>query len=120
MVTRSILPAAVQPVLLEDVNQEGGVQVSERLKAFVPVGIERTIRLGEILTWNHEALTLGGEPLRWGGGAGELVPGDRNPLLAAFEDREADEVEYAGYMFVVEESVFWPNSHCRVILLRET
>ena len=41
-------------------------------------------------------------------------------LVAAFEDREADEVSYGGKVYVVEESRSWPGGHCRATLLRET
>ena len=41
------------------------------------------------------------------------------PFLAAFEDREADVLVYAGVSYVVEESQDWPR-YTRAIALRET
>ena len=119
-VVRTALPASIQPVTLEDVDTEGGVQLSERVKVFVPVGIERRIGAGDVLTWHGEVLTWGGEALAWGGAEGTIVAGDVNPLAAAFEDREADQVEIGALQYVVEESQLWADSHCRAILLRET
>ena len=119
-VVRTALPASIQPVTLEDIDTEGGVQTSERIKAFVPVGIERRLADGEILTLRGEALLLNGEPLTIGGAAGSLVSGDANPLAAAHDDRQADQVEFAGVAYVVEESQLWLGSHCRAVLLRET
>ena len=46
------------------------------------------------------------------------VPNE-NALLAAFDDREADKVVYAGETYVVEESRSWPGGHTRATLLRE-
>ena len=48
-----------------------------------------------------------------------FVP-EENALLAAFEDRQADQVIFFGTTFVVEESRSWPGSHTRATLLRET
>ena len=114
-----VLPALVQPVKLEDANFVGGVQLVERIKAFVPVGIERVVTPGDTLRWYGEALRWNGEPLTWGGFIGYRT-GDENPLAAAFEDRGADEVEIGTARYVVEESELWPGSHCRAVLLRET
>ena len=44
---------------------------------------------------------------------------ERNALLAAFEDAEADNVVYNGATYVVEESRSWPT-HTRATLLRES
>ena len=41
-------------------------------------------------------------------------------LSAAYMDDAADTVIYDGHEFVVEESMSWPGSHTRAILLRET
>ena len=113
------LPASVQPLKLADSDFVGGVQLVERLKVYVPTGIERSVTPGDTLRWNGGVLTWSGEPLRWGGFLGYRT-GDENPLAAAFEDRGADEVEIGTARYVVEESELWPGSHCRAILLRET
>ena len=54
-----------------------------------------------------------------GGGDGMLHVEDSVPFLAAFEDREADVLVYAGVSYVVEESQDWPR-YTRAIALRET
>ena len=41
------------------------------------------------------------------------------PFLAAFDDREADVLVYAGIQYIVEESQSWPR-YSRAIALRET
>ena len=41
-------------------------------------------------------------------------------LMAAFDDREADEVVYDGTTYTVEESRSWPGSHTRATILRAT
>ena len=114
-----VLPALVQPVKLEDANFGGGAQLVERLKVYVPVGVERSVTPGDTLRWNGGVLTWSGEPLRWGGFLGYRT-GDENPLAAAFEDRGADEVEIGTARYVVEESELWRGGHVRAILLRET
>ena len=65
-----------------------------------------------MLTWN-------GEPIRWGGGDGMLFAENSVPFLAAFEDREADTLVYAGIEYIVDESQSWPR-YSRAIALRET
>ena len=115
----AVLPASVQPVSLEDQDFVGGAQLMERLKVYVPTGIERVVGSGDTLSWGGYMLLWGGEPLQWGGFTG-FISGDLNPLAAAFEDRGADEVEYMGATYAVEESELWRGSHCRAILLRAT
>ena len=117
-IVRSILPAMTQPASLQDVNLEGGVQLSERLRVYVPVGISRRIVPGDTLRWHGQVLTLHGEALTWGGGTVDVM--DAMPLAAAFEDREADSVEVDTRVFAVEESMLWSGDHVRAILLRET
>ena len=117
---RTILPALVQPISLEDNNLVGGVQLSERLTIHVPVAVQRTIEAADALTWNDGVLSWNGSPLNWGKVIGELIPAETNPLAAAFLDRGADEVEYDDITYVVVESQLWTGSHCRAILLRET
>lgn len=73
--------ASVQPLDLEDSDIAGGVQLSERLKIYVP---------------------------------------EENALVAAFEDREADEVIYGGETYTVIESRSWQGGHTRATMLRET
>ena len=119
-IVRTILPALVQPISLEDNNLTGGVQLSERLTVHVPVGVQRTIAAGDSLRWNGAELLWNNAPLSWGRAAGEVIPGDENPLAAAFEDRAADHAEFAGAVYVVEKSQLWAWSHTRAILLRQT
>ena len=111
-VVTAVLPASIQPISLEDQNFVGGEQLRERMRVFVPTGIERVVGTGDDLTWN-------GSPLQWGGTTG-FISGDANPLSAAFDDTGADQVEIGGLIYVVEETQFWPGSHCRAVLLRET
>ena len=113
------LPASVQPLKLTDSDFVGGVQLLERLKIYVPVGIERIVTPGDVLRWHGDTLRWHGEPLMWGGSLGYRVGGEI-PLAAAFEDRGADEVEIGTARYVVEESELWAGSHVRAILLRET
>ena len=117
-IVRSILPAMIQPAGLEDVNLEGGVQLSERLKVYCPVGVERRIVPTDVLTLNGAVLTLNGDPIRWSSGVVDVA--NPNPLGAAFENHEADVVEISSNVFVVEESQLWAGDHVRAILLRET
>ena len=114
-----MLPAFLQPVQREDVAREEGHRLSDRLTIYVPTGIERRLDEHDTVTFRGRALLLRGEPLTFQR-AGALVPGDVNPLSAAFEDRNRDEVVVAGLRYVVEESVLWAGSHARAILLRET
>ena len=118
-VEETIFPARVLPLSLEDSDFAGGVSLVERLKVFVPRGIARRRGQGDALTWGGDALTWNGEPLRWGGGDGMLFAENSVPFLAAFEDRQADVLVYAGIEYVVEESQSWPR-YSRAIALRET
>ena len=119
-VVRSILPAAVmiQPAGLEDVNLEGGTQLSERMRIFCPVGIERRIVSTDVVTFLGAAVVLNGEAVTFGSGLADVA--NPTPLAAAFEDRGADHVEIDTRIFVVEESQLWAGDHVRAILLRET
>ena len=119
-VVQAILPARVQPIRLEDLDLPEGSRFLERLAVYVPTGIERIVGSSEILMWAGDDLTLNGEPLTLGSGFTGYVDGDQNPLASAFEDRGADEVEFAGAVFVVEESQLWRGSHTRAVLLRQT
>ena len=114
-----VLPALVQPLKLEDSDFAGGVHLVDRLKVYVPTGIERVVTPGDTLTWHGDTLRWHGEPLMWGGFIGYRT-GDEKPLAAAFEDRGADEVEIGTARYVVEESALWRGGHVRAILLRET
>ena len=118
-VTEAILPASIQPAKLEDLDLPEGSRYSERLAVFVPVGVERVVGTGDVLTWAGDVLLLDGEPLTLGGVSG-YVADDSEPLAAAFDDAQADEVLFAGLSFVVEESQLWAGSHCKATLLRET
>ena len=118
-VAETIYPARVLPLSLEDSDFAGGVSLVERLKVLGPRGIARRRSEGEALAWAGSVLTWNGEPIRWGGGDGMLFAEDSVPLLAAFEDREADTLVYAGIEYIVEESQSWPR-YSRAIALRET
>ena len=118
-IVETIFPARVLPVTLEDSDFVGGVSLLERLKVFVPRGIARRRGEGDALTWNGDALTWNGDALRWGGGDGAIIPDDSIPFLAAFDDRQADVLVYAGIEYTVEESQDWPR-YTRAIVLRET
>ena len=118
-IMETIYPARVLPLTLEDRDFAGGVSLVARLKVFVPRGIARHRGEADALTWSGDALTWNGEPLRWGGGDGMLFAENSVPFLAAFEDRQADKMIYAGVTYVVEESQSWPR-YSRAIALRET
>ena len=118
-ITETIFPARVLPLSLEDSDFVGGVSLLERLKVFVPRGIARRRGEGDALEWGGEVLTWNGEPIRWGGGDGMLFAENSVPFLAAFEDREADTLVYAGIEYIVDESQSWPR-YSRAIALRET
>lgn len=69
-----------------------------------------------------QPLKLGDEDLEEGSRLSEKIKvylPNENALAAAFDDREADKVVYAGETYVVEESRSWPGGHCRATLLRE-
>ena len=115
----TLLRASVQPLDLEDRDISGeGARLVERLKVYVLAGVEYVVGAADSFTWNGDALTWGGDALTWGGAA-RFDPTDPPMLAAAFEDREADEVEYGGRTFTVVESRAWPT-HTRATLLRET
>ena len=118
-VVETIYPARVLPLSLEDSDFVGGVSLLERLKVFVPRGIARRRGEGDVLTWAGAELTWNGAPLQWGGGDGMLFAENSVPFLAAFEDREADTLVYAGIEYIVDESQSWPR-YSRAIALRET
>ena len=71
-----------------------------------------------------DAETAGGAQLRnrlrvFVPDARSLVDLDDAPLVAAYDDREADRVRLgAGRTFVVESSMAWPG-HVEAVLLRE-
>ena len=115
----AILPASVQPAKLEELALPEGSRYSERLVVFVPVGVERVVGTGDVLTWDGDELLWGGDRITWGGTSG-YVSGDSEPLAAAFDEAQADTVLYAGLSYTVEESQLWPGSHCKATLLRET
>ena len=118
-IVTAVLPARVEPLKLEDADFVGGVQLVERLRVFVPTGVERVVGNGDVLAWGGDDLLWNGSPLQWGGFTG-YIAGDQNPLAAAFDDRGADEVEISGAVFVVEESALWRDAYCRAVVLRET
>ena len=118
-VVETIFPARVQPLSLEDADFAGGVSLVERLKVYVPQGVARNRGVADALAWGGSVLTWNGEPITWGGGDGTLYSEDSVPFLAAFDDRQADILVYAGAAYVVEESQSWPR-YSRAIALRET
>ena len=115
----TIFPARVLPLSLEDSDFVGGVSLVERLKIYIPHGIARRRGVADPLAWAGSVLMWGGEPLVWGGGDGMLIADESVPFLAAFVDREADVLVYAGIEYTVEESQSWPR-YTRAIVLRET
>ena len=115
----AVLPASVQPVRLEDVDLPEGARLSERLRILVPAGIERVLGTADLMTWNGDLLLWNGDRMTWGGDD-RFVPGDRNPLIAAFGDARGDEVEIDSMVYTVSESQLWAGSHTRAVLLRET
>ena len=118
-VVTAVLPASIQPISLQDQNFVGGEMLRERMRVFVPTGVEVVVGDGDVLTWAGDTLEWNGSPLQWGGFTG-YVGGSEDPLAAAFDDIGADKVDIGGTIFVVEESQLWPGSHCRAVLLRET
>lgn len=110
------LRASIQPIKLEDADLAGGVQLVQRVKAFVLPRRERVGFASAVLLWNGDPLTFHGDPLTWGLGS-EVV--DRHALAAAFEAASADRVQWDGTWYVVEESRTWP-AFTRATLLRET
>ena len=117
--SETVFPARVLPLKLADSDFAGGVSLVDRIKVYVPRGIARLRGVGDALTWAGSELQWNGEPLVWGGGDGTLYPEDSVPFLAAFEDRQADVLVYAGVPYIVEESQDWPR-YTRAIALRET
>lgn len=116
--TETTLLASVQPVLLGDVDMEGGVQLVERLKVFAPA-VEYVAVHGDRLGWGTDLLAWGADVLRWAA-AGGLTEAAGPVLAAAFDGSGADRVRLAdGRLFVVETSMAWPG-HVEATLLRET
>ena len=116
-VVESELRASVQPLALTDDELEGGSQLVDRLKIFVPAAPDIKL-VPNRLTWGDDQISWGADSLLFGARAEH--GGDTGPaLLAAFDDREADRVVYAGAEYVVEETRNWPD-HTRATLLRET
>ena len=118
-IMETVYPARVLPLTLEDRDFAGGVSLVERLKVYVPQGVARNRGVADALAWGGSVLTWNGEPITWGGGDGTLYSEDSVPFLAAFDDRQADILVYAGAAYVVEESQSWPR-YSRAIALRET
>ena len=118
-IVTAVLPASVQPIRLEDLNLPEGERLSERLRVYVPAGIHRVVGTPDMFGWNGDRFLWNGQPFAWGGDD-RFVPGDRNPLIAAFGDARGDEVEIESTVYAVEESQLWPGSHTRAVLLRET
>ena len=85
----------------------------------MPRGIARLRGEADALEWAGSVLTWAGEPLVWGADDGVLVANETVPFVAAFEDRQADTLVYAGATYVIEESQSWPR-YSRAIALRET
>ena len=65
----------VLPLTLEDRDLEGGVNLLERLKIFVPHGIARSRGQGDALTWGDAVLLWNGDPLAMGRRRWHVDPG---------------------------------------------
>ena len=115
----TVLPASVQPLGVDALDQSEGERLSDRRKVYVPAGIARRVGEADRVTWNGDALLWNGAALRWGGSADAFMRDDAVALRAAFEDRQADQVVVDGDVFTVESSRSWP-SHTEAVLLRET
>ena len=115
----TILPASVQPLGVNDLDQSEGERLSDRRKVYVLAGIARRVGGADRVTWGSDTLLWNGAAITWGGAADAFVADDTEPLRAAFEDRQADQVVVGGDVFTVEESQSWPN-HTEATLLRET
>ena len=115
---RTIHPARVLPLSLEDSNFVGGVSLVERLKVYSPIGIQRKLGTPDTIRWGNGVLMWGGEPITWGGD-GVLTTDDTTPFLAAFDDRGGDILDYQGIQYVVVETQTWAR-YSRAIVLRET
>ena len=61
-----VLPASIQPVKLEDSDFPGGVSLVDRLKVYVPVGIERVVTPGDTLRWERRRTHLERRPAHVG------------------------------------------------------
>lgn len=111
-IIESVLPASVQPIVLEDVEGEafrGGDRLIKRLEIYVPSGISRLVSKPDPITWNGDALLWNGAALVWGGFSDVFTRDDSPALLAAFGDRGADLVQFGGEVFSVSESRTWPT-----------
>ena len=117
-VRETLLQASVQPLAVEDADFVGGSQLQARAKIYVPAAEVETIIESDTLTWGGEPLEWARAPLSWGRIIQVEAPGQA--LRAAFEDSVADRVDVGGVEFIVEESRFWPRSHTRATVLRET
>ncbi len=117
-VRESTLRASVQPLSIKDADFVGGAQERARVKVYIPSAAIETVIEQDILTWGGQPLDWAAAPLSWGRIVQNESPGVA--LVAAFSDSSADRVEVAGTEYVVEESRYWPRSHTRAILLRET
>ena len=118
-ILETIYPARILPMNLEDDDTVAGVALFERIKVLVPRGISRLRGEPDALEWAGSKLTWNGRPLSWGADDGVLVVNETVPFLAAFKDREADKMVYAGAEYVVVESQAWPR-YSRAVALRET
>ena len=108
------------PLSLEDSDFVGGVSLLERLKVYVPRGIARLRGEGRRAGLGRRSADMERRTAPvWGGDDGTLIDDDSVPFVAAFEDRQADKMVYAGATYVIEESQSWPR-YSRAIALRET
>ena len=117
-VRETLLQASVQPIEISDADFAGGAQLRARLKVFVASAEVELIIEQDILTWGGEPLDWAAAPLSWGTVIQVEAPGVA--LRAAFADSTADRVAVGGIEYIVEESRYWPRSHTRATVLRET
>ena len=108
---------SVQPIDLEDTDAAGGVQLTERLKIYVPTGDGGSIIILDFFRW-------GDDYFKWDD---DVFPGQTREavneagaiLRAAFEDSVADRIVYDRLEYVIEESRSW-STHTRATALRQT
>ena len=116
-VRETIFRCSVQPRALDDDDQAGGAQLTERLRIYVPTGDGGAIITLDRFLWGDDVFKWGEDTFR--GQSREYVNESGALLRAAFEDSVADRTCYDGTDFVIEESRSWP-SHTRATALRQT
>ena len=110
------LRASVQPIQVDDSENEGGSQFRERLRCFVLPHRSRVAPASAALRLMGADLTLRGARITLNSG---LSVTDRHAAAASFVEAGADRCKYLGVWFVVQSSVTWYR-YTRAILLLET